>query len=54
MSGVEFPGEIRRVVGDGELSEEAVAAFDRAYGLVPRPEKLYWYRLLDEFFQPRS
>ncbi|MFS8103052.1 aminoglycoside 3'-phosphotransferase [Lentzea alba] len=30
--------------------EEAVAAFDRAYGLVPRPEKLYWYRLLDEFF----
>lgn len=33
-----------------ELSEEAAAAFDRAYGLVPRPEKLYWYRLLDEFF----
>lgn len=33
-----------------ELSEEAVVAFDRAYGLVPRPERLYWYRLLDEFF----
>lgn len=33
-----------------ELDEEAVAAFDRAYGLLPQPEKLYWYRLLDEFF----
>ncbi|GLY51503.1 aminoglycoside 3'-phosphotransferase [Lentzea sp. NBRC 102530] len=33
-----------------ELGEEAVAAFDRAYGLTPRPEVLAWYRLLDEFF----
>ena len=33
-----------------ELDEEAVAAFDRAYGLTPRPELLDWYRLLDEFF----
>ncbi|MEU3643918.1 aminoglycoside 3'-phosphotransferase [Lentzea sp. NPDC034063] len=33
-----------------ELGEEAVAAFDRAYGLTPRPEMLAWYRLLDEFF----
>lgn len=33
-----------------ELDEEAVAAFDRAYGLTPRPEMLAWYRLLDEFF----
>ncbi|ANZ39570.1 hypothetical protein BBK82_29490 [Lentzea guizhouensis] len=33
-----------------ELGEEAAAAFDRAYGLVPDPAKLYWYRLLDEFF----
>ncbi|MDX8140670.1 aminoglycoside 3'-phosphotransferase [Lentzea sp. BCCO 10_0061] len=32
------------------LGEEAVAAFDRAYGLTPRPEMLAWYRLLDEFF----
>lgn len=32
------------------LDEEAVAAFDRAYGLTPRPEMLAWYRLLDEFF----
>ncbi|GAB2831227.1 aminoglycoside 3'-phosphotransferase [Lentzea nigeriaca] len=33
-----------------ELGEEAADAFDRAYGLTPRPEKLAWYRLLDEFF----
>lgn len=33
-----------------ELGEEAAAAFDRAYGLVPRPDLLAWYRLLDEFF----
>ncbi|MCX2947911.1 aminoglycoside 3'-phosphotransferase [Lentzea sp. NEAU-D7] len=33
-----------------ELGEEAAAAFDRAYGLTPRPEMLAWYRLLDEFF----
>ncbi|MEV6237408.1 aminoglycoside 3'-phosphotransferase [Lentzea sp. NPDC051838] len=33
-----------------ELGEEAAAAFDRAYGLTPRPERLAWYRLLDEFF----
>ncbi len=33
-----------------ELDGEAAAAFDRAYGLVPDPSKLYWYRLLDEFF----
>lgn len=33
-----------------ELDREAAAAFDSAYGLVPSPEKLYWYRLLDEFF----
>ncbi|WP_434445538.1 aminoglycoside 3'-phosphotransferase [Lentzea sp. E54] len=33
-----------------ELGEEAVGAFDRAYGLTPRPEMLDWYRLLDEFF----
>jgi aminoglycoside phosphotransferase len=33
-----------------ELGEEAADAFDRAYGLTPRPERLYWYRLLDEFF----
>lgn len=33
-----------------ELAGEAVAAFDRAYGLVPSAAKLYWYRLLDEFF----
>lgn len=33
-----------------ELGEEAAAAFDRAYGLVPHPERLTWYRLLDEFF----
>ena len=33
-----------------ELGEEAVAAFDRAYGLTPRPEMLAWYQLLDEFF----
>jgi kanamycin kinase/aminoglycoside 3'-phosphotransferase-2 len=32
------------------LGEEAAAAFDRAYGLTPRPEALAWYRLLDEFF----
>ncbi|MET9227899.1 aminoglycoside 3'-phosphotransferase [Lentzea sp. NPDC003310] len=33
-----------------ELGEEAAGAFDRAYGLTPRPEVLAWYRLLDEFF----
>lgn len=33
-----------------ELGEEAAAAFDSAYGLAPSPDKLYWYRLLDEFF----
>ncbi len=33
-----------------ELDEEAVAAFDRACGLTPDESKLYWYRLLDEFF----
>ncbi|GGU45059.1 aminoglycoside 3'-phosphotransferase [Lentzea flava] len=33
-----------------ELGEEAAAAFDRAYGLTPRPDRLAWYRLLDEFF----
>jgi aminoglycoside phosphotransferase len=33
-----------------ELGEEAVDAFDRAYGLTPRPDLLAWYRLLDEFF----
>jgi aminoglycoside phosphotransferase len=32
------------------LGEEAADAFDRAYGLVPRPDLLAWYRLLDEFF----
>lgn len=33
-----------------ELDEEGVEAFDRAYGLTPRPEMLAWYQLLDEFF----
>lgn len=33
-----------------ELDEEAVDAFDRAYGFTPRPSTLEWYRLLDEFF----
>lgn len=33
-----------------ELDEEAAAAFDRAYGLVPSPSLLKWYQLLDEFF----
>lgn len=33
-----------------ELDGEAAAAFDRAYGFVPDAAKLYWYRLLDEFF----
>ena len=33
-----------------ELEGEAAAAFDTAYGIVGRPERLYWYRLLDEFF----
>lgn len=33
-----------------ELSGEAADAFDRAYGLTPRPSTLAWYRLLDEFF----
>ncbi|MCP2241646.1 aminoglycoside 3'-phosphotransferase [Lentzea aerocolonigenes] len=33
-----------------ELDEEAATAFERAYGLVPRPDRLEWYRLLDEFF----
>ncbi|SDP15775.1 aminoglycoside 3'-phosphotransferase [Lentzea jiangxiensis] len=33
-----------------EVGEEAVGAFDRAYGLTPRPALLEWYRLLDEFF----
>ncbi|WP_167978970.1 aminoglycoside 3'-phosphotransferase [Lentzea indica] len=33
-----------------ELDEEAADAFDRAYGLVPRPPLLKWYQLLDEFF----
>ena len=33
-----------------ELDEEAVVAFNRAYGLVPRPSLLEWYQLLDEFF----
>lgn len=33
-----------------ELGEEAATEFDRAYGVVPDPERLAWYRLLDEFF----
>ncbi|MGX7824872.1 APH(3') family aminoglycoside O-phosphotransferase [Actinokineospora sp. 24-640] len=33
----------------GEAGGEAVEAFTAAYGLVPDPDRLYWYRLLDEF-----
>jgi kanamycin kinase/aminoglycoside 3'-phosphotransferase-2 len=33
-----------------ELDGDAAAAFDSAYGLRAQPDRLYWYRLLDEFF----